>query len=62
MPPPMAAPDAKRRSVVINLIGKFPLGQKADVFPETARAATEGAGFRLQFGLIHPNGADRYSR
>jgi hypothetical protein len=48
-------PDAKGRSVVINLVGKFPLSQKADAFFEKARAAIEGSGFRLQFSLIRPS-------
>jgi hypothetical protein len=48
-------PDAKGRSVVINLVGKFPLSQKADFFFEKARAAMEGSGFRLQFNLMRPN-------
>ena len=48
-------PDAKGRSVVINLVGKFPLSQKADSFFEKAQAAIEGSGFRLQFSLMRPN-------
>jgi hypothetical protein len=45
-------PDAKGRSIVINIVGKFPLNAKADSFFGKARAAIEGAGFRLQFGLV----------
>lgn len=48
-------PDAKGRNVVINLVGKFPLSQKADLFFGKARAAVEGAGFRLQFSVMRPN-------
>jgi hypothetical protein len=48
-------PDAKGRNVVINLVGKFPLSQKADSLFENARAAVEGSGFRLQFSLMRPN-------
>jgi hypothetical protein len=48
-------PDAKGRSIVINLVGKFPLSQKANVFFERVRAAIEAAGFRLQFSLMRPN-------
>ena len=48
-------PDAEGRSIVINLVGKFPLSQKADSFFEKARAAIEGAGFRLEFSLVRPN-------
>jgi hypothetical protein len=44
-------PDARGRSIVINLVGKFPLSQQADLFLANARAAIEGAGFRLQFSL-----------
>ena len=48
-------PDAKGRSIVINLVGKFPLSQRADFFFGKARAAIESAGFRLQFSLMRPN-------
>src|SRR6185437_771357 len=48
-------PDAKGRGIVINLVGKFPLSQKADLFFGKARAAVEGAGFRLEFSLVRPN-------
>ena len=48
-------PAAEGRSVVINLVGKFPLSQKAGAFFEKARATIEGAGFRLQFVLMRPN-------
>ncbi len=48
-------PDAKGRSIVINLVGKFPLSQKAASFFVKAQAAVEGAGFRLQFSLMRPN-------
>jgi hypothetical protein len=48
-------PDAKGRRIVINLVGKFPLSQKADFFFGKARVAVEGAGFRLQFSLMRPN-------
>jgi hypothetical protein len=48
-------PDAEGRTIVINLVGKFPLSQKADRFFEKAQAAVEGAGFRLQFNLMRPN-------
>jgi hypothetical protein len=48
-------PKAKGRNIVINLVGKFPLSQKANSFFEKARAAIEGSGFRLQFSLMRPN-------
>ena len=48
-------PDAKGRNIVINLVGKFPLSQKADSFFGQAQAAIEGAGFRLRFRLMRPN-------
>jgi hypothetical protein len=48
-------PDAKGRSIVINLVGKFPLSEKADSFVGKARAAVEDAGLRLQFSLMRPN-------
>ncbi|WP_027572142.1 DUF6572 domain-containing protein [Bradyrhizobium sp. WSM1743] len=45
-------PDARRRRIIINFLGKFPLSQKAEVFFSKARGAIEGAGFRLQFSLM----------
>lgn len=48
-------PNAKGRSIVINLVGQFPLSQKADAFLKKAQGAIEGAGFRLQFSLMLPN-------
>jgi len=44
-------PAAQGRSIVINLVGKFPLSQKAETFVGLAKAAIGGAGFRLQFKL-----------
>jgi len=48
-------PGAEGRRIVINLVGKFPLRQKAASFLEKAHAAVEEAGFRLQFSLFRPN-------
>ncbi len=48
-------PAAEGRSIVINLVGKFPLSQKADSFFGKAQAAVEGAGLWLQFSLMRPN-------
>jgi hypothetical protein len=48
-------PDAEGRGIVINLVGKFPLSQKANTFFGKARGAIEGAGLRLQFSLMRPN-------
>lgn len=48
-------PAAQGRRIVINLVGKFPLSQKAESFLGKARTAVEGAGFRLQFSLFRPN-------
>lgn len=48
-------PDAKGRTIVINLVGKFPLNQNANIFLRKARAEIEGAGFRLQFSLMRPS-------
>ncbi len=48
-------PDAKGRSVVINLVGKFPPSQSARSFINKAQSAIENAGFRLQFDLLRPN-------
>jgi hypothetical protein len=48
-------PGAEGRKIVIDLVGKFPLSQLATSFFERARAATEEAGFRLQFRVLRPN-------
>jgi hypothetical protein len=48
-------PYAKGRSVVINLVGKFPLSQKADSFFEKARADIADSGLRLQFSPMRPD-------
>jgi CRP-like cAMP-binding protein len=47
--------DAKGRSIVINLVAKFPLSERADLFFQKAAAAIGGAGFRLQFKLMPRN-------
>lgn len=44
-------PSADGRSIVINLVGKFPLSQTAEAFIASAKATIERAGFRLQFSL-----------
>ena len=43
--------DANGCSIVINLVGKFPLSQSAASFFGRARTAMEAAGFRLQLTL-----------
>ena len=44
-------PDTKGRRVVINLVGRFPLSEKATTFLARAGGAIRGAGFDLQFKL-----------
>jgi hypothetical protein len=44
--------DAKGRSIVINMVGKFPLSPAAESFLRKARDAIQVAGFRLQFMLL----------
>jgi len=48
-------PKAKGRNVVINLVGKFPLSEKADEFFEKVRDTLRDAGLKLQFKLLRPN-------
>jgi hypothetical protein len=48
-------PAAKGRSIVINVVGKFPLSQKAETFFGMARAFIEGVGYRLQFTHMRPH-------
>ena len=45
-------PEAKGRSIVINLVGKFPLSEQADIFVSKASDAIRGAGFQLQVKLL----------
>jgi hypothetical protein len=47
-------PEARGRSIVINLVGKFPLSQNADFYFRKAQTVIEGAGYRLQFSLMRP--------
>jgi hypothetical protein len=48
-------PEARGRNIVINLVGKFPLSQKADFFLRKASDEIERAGFPLRFDLKRPN-------
>jgi hypothetical protein len=48
-------PDSRERGIVINLVGKFPLSEGAEIFLSKARVAVECAGLRLQFSLLRPN-------
>ncbi len=48
-------PDASGRQIVINVVGKFPLSEKAQAFFEKAGAAIDAAGFKLRFSLFRPN-------
>ena len=47
--------DGEGRDIILNLIGKFPLSEKADSLFRKARAALEGAGLRLQFRVTRLN-------
>ncbi|MBP7002076.1 DUF6572 domain-containing protein [Amaricoccus sp.] len=44
-------PDSRGRKIVINLISKYPLSQRAETFLGKAQAAVEGVGFRLQHSV-----------
>ena len=48
-------PETKGQKVIINLVGKFPLSDKASLFFEKASAAIHAAGFKLQFKLQSGN-------
>lgn len=52
-------PETKGRKVLINLVGQFPLSEKANLFFEKASAAIYGAGFKLQFKLLGGNEDER---
>jgi hypothetical protein len=41
-------PSAKGRNIVINIAGKFPMTEMADIFFQKARTTIEAAGFRLR--------------
>jgi hypothetical protein len=45
-------PQAKERSVIIDLVGKFPLNKGAARFFEMSKSAIKKAGIRLQFRLL----------
>src|SRR5262245_49517249 len=44
-------PDALSRKIVINLVGKYPLGPMGKTFLRRAREVIEGAGFHLNYEL-----------
>jgi hypothetical protein len=44
--------ETEGRRMVINLVGQFPLSERASLFVEKASAAVSGAGFKLQFKLF----------
>lgn len=48
-------PNVKGRNVIINLVGQFPLSEKAKIFLERAGGAISGAGFSLKFKLFRSN-------
>jgi len=45
-------PEARGRNLVINVVGKFPLSEQANLFFEKATAAIQAAGFTLKFSLF----------
>jgi hypothetical protein len=52
-------PDARDRTIVMHVFGKYPLSEQADSFYRQARSAIEAAGFRLQFTLVPIEPRDR---
>jgi len=48
-------PEASERPVIIQIVSKFPMSQKAEIFFERASGAIDEAGFKLRFKLFHPN-------
>lgn len=48
-------PEARGRNVVINVVGQFPMSEKAKLFFEKASAAIQAAGFTLKFNLFRSN-------
>ena len=48
-------PEARDRNVVINVVGQFPLSEKAKLFFEKATAAIQASGFNLKFSLFRSN-------
>ena len=52
-------PETEGRKALINLVGQFPLSEKAVLFFEKASAAIYGAGFKLQFKLLGGNEVER---
>jgi hypothetical protein len=48
-------PEAKGRNVVINLVGQFPLSEKASFFLSKATSAIQASGVNLKFSLVRAN-------
>jgi hypothetical protein len=47
--------ETSEQPVVIQIVSKFPMSQKAGVFFERASGAIDQAGFKSSFKLFHPN-------
>jgi hypothetical protein len=48
-------PEARGRNAVINVVGQFPLSEKAKLFFGKATTAIQAAGFTLKFSLSRSN-------
>jgi hypothetical protein len=46
-------PEARDRKLVINIVGKFPLSEKAKSFFKKTKALLEAAGYDLRFEHLH---------
>jgi hypothetical protein len=48
-------PEARGRNVVINVVGRFPLSEKASLFFSKATSAIQASGVNLKFSLSRAN-------
>jgi hypothetical protein len=48
-------PETSERPIVIQIVSKFPMSEKARIFFDTASSEIHKAGFKLRFKLYHPN-------
>jgi hypothetical protein len=48
-------PEAKERSIVIQILSKFPMSKKAEIFFKKACNAIHEAGFQLRFEIFSQN-------
>jgi len=48
-------PETDGRAIVMQIVGKFPMSNQAQIFFQRASAAIQAAGLELRFKLFDPN-------